>query len=478
MDSGSSQPPRAFGVVGAGGKVALVIGNGAYKDNPLNNPPNDARDMGQTLGSLGFDVILKENADKRTMLDAIDRFGEKLRSAEVGLFFFAGHGMQVKGRNYLIPTEARISVEQDVELESVDAVRVLGRMESAGNKVNIVILDACRNNPFARSFRAATTGLARMDAPTGSIISFATAPDSVAQDGSGRNGTYTKHLLTNIKIPGLKIEDVLKRVRNDVLNETGKKQVPWDSSSLTGDFYFVPLAAAANPAPSPITNSPVVTSPPAIQTAGGLDVEELARQRKKEQEDWAAWQKRMDAEFSKLEKHDRENLLNAKDKEEMWEAFQTTFAGDNKYSQNDKLLREKAGRRQAYWQQKHKEEEDKARLEADRQKPKLFSTTSPDTTADGIIVRNGLEWYEGPNKDMTWDEARSWAAGLTVGGGGWRMPTRSELKGLYVKGINWQNIDPAFHMTDRFVWSGETKDSSSAWIYDFRSNSGGDYWIL
>jgi uncharacterized caspase-like protein len=173
------------------------------------------------------------------MEDAIYEFGRALREKNsIGLFFFAGHGMQVNGRNYLIPIKARIESESDVKHEGVDAGKILGKMEDAGNGLNIVILDACRNNPFSRSFRSFTPGLAQMDVPTGSLIAYATAPGSVAADGKGRNGVYTKHLLSEMKKSGLTTEQIIKRVRVSVLSETNNKQTPWESSSLIENFYF------------------------------------------------------------------------------------------------------------------------------------------------------------------------------------------------------------------------------------------------
>ncbi len=269
-----------------GRRVALVIGNGAYPAAPLKNPVNDARDMAATLRSLGFEVIARENASLRQMEDALDQFWASLKKGGTGLFFFAGHGLQVRGVNYLVPVDARISVEQDVKSLCLDANRVLGRMENAGNGLNLVILDACRNNPFARSWRSADAGLAKMDAPTGTLIAYATAPDSVAADGAGRNGVYTSHLLRFMRAPGLKVEDALKQVRIAVLNETGRKQTPWESSSLVGDFYFAgpgkggaepqqlalappPKAAASSPLPAPqqapVAQPPVVQAQPAAQ---------------------------------------------------------------------------------------------------------------------------------------------------------------------------------------------------------------------
>jgi len=156
----------------------------------------------------------------------------------VGLFYYAGHGIQVNNRNYLIPTNADIISESDVEYEALDAGRILGKMKDAGNNMNIVILDACRNNPFSRSFRTSVRGLVKMDAPTGSLIAYATSPGSLAADGDGKNGIYTKYLVQNLQKPNLKIEEVFKNVRLAVVKETANKQVPWESSSLMGTFYF------------------------------------------------------------------------------------------------------------------------------------------------------------------------------------------------------------------------------------------------
>ncbi|MBU1230065.1 MAG: caspase family protein [Proteobacteria bacterium] len=230
-----------------GGRYALVIGNSAYKDKPLKNPANDAKDMGRVLQRLGFDVQLKTDVGLRDMEEAIREFGVRLKRGGVGLFYFAGHGVQVQGVNYLVPIGARISSESDAKFESVDAGRVLGKMEDAGNELNIVILDACRNNPFARSFRSADQGLARMDAPTGSIVAYATAPNSVASDGKGANGMYTKYLLENMTTPGIPIEEVFKRVRIGVMGESAKKQVPWESSSIAGYFFLAGPPQSASP---------------------------------------------------------------------------------------------------------------------------------------------------------------------------------------------------------------------------------------
>ncbi|MFD2454390.1 caspase family protein [Ideonella paludis] len=237
-------------------RVALVIGNNNYADAPLNNPLNDAKAIAKALEAAGFQVILKLNANHKDMMGAVREFGSRLRQGGSGLFYFAGHGMQIKGRNYLIPVGADIQREDEVAYQAMDAQAVLDKMESAGNGTNLMILDACRNNPFARSFRSATQGLAQMEAPVGTLVAFATAPGSVSSDGSGQHGLYTEHLLRLMRAPGMKVEDVFKQVRVAVRKESQGKQIPWESTSLEGDFYFLAprqaeaSAAAAAPAPS------------------------------------------------------------------------------------------------------------------------------------------------------------------------------------------------------------------------------------
>ncbi|MDD0839607.1 caspase family protein [Curvibacter sp. HBC61] len=224
-------------------RVALVIGNGGYKEAPLSNPANDARAMAQVLKDNGFAVTLKVDTDIKGMLSSIRHFGDQLRKGGVGVFYYAGHGMQIKGRNYLIPVGSAIEREDEVAYQAVDAQAILDKMDAAGNGTNIMILDACRNNPFARSFRSAQQGLAQMDAPVGTLVAFATAPGAVASDGVGSNGLYTHHLLAALREPGIKVEDVFKRVRSSVRRDSKDKQVPWEATSLEGDFYFIPPVA-------------------------------------------------------------------------------------------------------------------------------------------------------------------------------------------------------------------------------------------
>jgi len=232
---------------GPGGKrLALVIGNAAYPSAPLKNPVNDARAMARTLKELGFEVVLRENIGQRDMAAVVRQFGASISPGSTTLFYFAGHGMQVKGRNYLVPVDADIQLEDEVPYATIDVSLVLDKMEVGKSAINLVILDACRNNPFARRFRSSATGLAQMDAPVGTLIAFATAPGSVAQDGSGANGIYTQHLLESIATPGLPVEQMFKRVRIGVAKATHDSQIPWESSSMKGDFVFREAPPAAS----------------------------------------------------------------------------------------------------------------------------------------------------------------------------------------------------------------------------------------
>ena len=220
--------------------MALVIGNGAYgpEIGRLANPANDAADIAAALRAAGFEVMLKLDVDRDEMLRAAIDFGSSLRDGGVGLFYYAGHAVQVDGNNYLIPLGAEIDREDYVPLEAVDVNQILGRMGGADNRLNIVVLDACRNNPFRGISRGVARGLAQTLAPSGTYIAYSAAPGQVALDGDGRNSPYTAGLLDMMTRPGLPLEEVFKGVRVKVLASTQEKQTPWTSSSITGDFYF------------------------------------------------------------------------------------------------------------------------------------------------------------------------------------------------------------------------------------------------
>ena len=236
------------------GRVALVIGNGAYQHaEALANPVNDARDMAKALEASGFSVVLKENATLREMHLALREFGDRIGRQSTGLFYFAGHGLQVRGHNYLLPVDADVAREDEVAFAALDVGAVMEKLDSAKNPVNIVILDACRNNPFGARLQTSAKGLAPIDAPPGTFIAFSTAPGSTAADGNGRNGLYTQHLLRELAQPGAPIEEVFKAVRANVRKDSRSAQIPWESTSLETSFAFreapreKTVVAAANP---------------------------------------------------------------------------------------------------------------------------------------------------------------------------------------------------------------------------------------
>jgi uncharacterized caspase-like protein len=224
---------------GAERRVALVIGNSAYKYEPLANPGNDARAVAQALRESGFEVQELRNLNQAAMRRAIREFGDHIAKGGIGLFYYAGHGIQFKGRNYLIPVGNDVQREDEIADQSVDVGLVLEKMRSANNALNILILDACRNNPFG-TLGTASAGLAPMDAPPRTIIAFSTAPGQVAADGTGDNSAYAKNLVTYMREPGVKLEDVFKRVRTAVRQDSAGRQVPWENTSLEADFYFKP----------------------------------------------------------------------------------------------------------------------------------------------------------------------------------------------------------------------------------------------
>jgi len=238
------------------GRLALVIGNSAYRLAPLKNPVNDAGAMAERLKQLGFTVMLHENTTFTQLIEALREFSVKAASNAVRLVFYAGHGIQSKGRNYLVPVDADVQSEDEISTKSADIGELVDRLGGIKHGINIVILDACRVNPFSSGvvvgpdgrrirFRgAATPGLAPLDAPVGTLVAFSTAPNGVALDGvNEKHSIYAKHLLANLTTPGIAVEQLFKKVRIGVADETQRVQVPWESSSLTADFCFKSNAA-------------------------------------------------------------------------------------------------------------------------------------------------------------------------------------------------------------------------------------------
>jgi uncharacterized caspase-like protein len=222
-------------------KIALVVGNGKYKDVPLRNPINDARAMGDTLKAAGFAVAAKLDAGRAEMTAAIEAYARELAAKKcVGLFYYAGHGVQLAWRNYMLPVDVEIDTIEDVQNKAVEVNSLIEGLTRAGNPLNLVILDACRDNPFGTAKPLPQKGLSQMDAPANTILAYATAPGSVASDGAGPNGLYTENLLREIKVPEAKVEDVFKRVRLHVRRRSRGAQIPWESTSLEDDFWFIP----------------------------------------------------------------------------------------------------------------------------------------------------------------------------------------------------------------------------------------------
>jgi hypothetical protein len=234
-------------------RVALVIGNAAYKRDPLDNPVNDARLIASKLNQAGFKVALRENLDRNGMVNALREFGAQLNENTVAVLYYAGHGLQLRDRNFLIPTDAEIRNEGDIPIQGMDLSFFLDRMSQAKSRVNIVILDACRDNPFAGRSSSSAQGLAQMDAPIGTLLAFATAPGKQTPDnfGSRPNSVYSASLAQHLLSPGLPVELMFKRVRESVVRETKQLQVPWESSSLQGEFAFKPGVNASTDTADP-----------------------------------------------------------------------------------------------------------------------------------------------------------------------------------------------------------------------------------
>jgi uncharacterized caspase-like protein len=440
-------------------RTALIIGNSAYGSGPLKNPVNDATDMAATLKKAGFTVTLRKNANLREMIESIEEFGNTLKRGGVGLFYYAGHGVQVGGVNYLLPIGARINKEGDVRYEAVDAGRVLTEMETANNGLNIVILDACRDNPFGRSVRSSSRGLAIVtNAPTGTFISYSTGAGQVAKDGTGRNSPYTKALLENISKPGLTINEVFMSVRSKVKRETG--QVPWELSSLEGNFFFIPgKGAVAKVKDDASSSAPAATD--------ALDEEnrklEAERQRLEQEEAALAKQKALDEKRRQIEE------------------------------KKERLEAEKEAQRQAELERKQAKKKGTTVLAMAR--PPAVSSAN-ETGRDGRFIaydngtvldsRTNLMWAAKDNgSNINWANAKSYCENYQGGGyTDWRMPTQDELAGLYDAGITSKNpptdgcggkyhLTELIHLTCCCPWASETRGSGAA---NFTFNNGIRYW--
>lgn len=225
----------APGVALAQARSALVIGNNSYPFAPLLNPSNDAADVTRTLREAGFSTTTLIDANRQTMLDAVAQFSAQLKSAGgVGLLFFAGHGVQVEGENYLLPAGDGVKDASELAAKAISASAIVNAMALSGNDLNIIILDACRDNPLT----GVTSGLSRIESSASLFVSYSTSPGAVALDGEGRNSPYAKHLTLALATPNLNLEETFKKTLKGVYQETSGQQTPWLSSSFFGDFVF------------------------------------------------------------------------------------------------------------------------------------------------------------------------------------------------------------------------------------------------
>lgn len=426
-------------------RIALVIGNSQYTYSPLKNPVNDATDVATALKSLGFDVILKTNATKREMGSALEEFAKQLKGRDVGLFYYAGHGVQLNGVNYLIPVSAKINEETDVEYEAIDAGRILATMYNAKSRVNIVILDACRDNPYVRSFRSTTRGLAIITkAPMGTIVSYSTSPGDVARDGKDRNSPYTTFLIKYMKEPGLSIEQVFKSVRQKLNKETNGKQIPWELSSLQGDFFFVPGSSGKSDAIIPTEKT----------TTAGDDLDDE--------------NSKLDAEKQRLEK-ERAALAKKKtidEKRQQIEEEQEILEAEKETQRLAEIKRKVPG---------------KSATIAKMTRPS--ASTANEIRRDGRFIsyddgtvldtRTKLMWAAKDNgSDINWLGAKSYCVNYRGGGyTDWRMPTQDEFAVLYDKaetnnfvGILNVHLTELIHLTSIAPWASETSGSEAAFF--------------
>jgi formylglycine-generating enzyme required for sulfatase activity len=323
-------------------RVALVIGNAAYADGPLRNPVNDARAVEAKLTALGFAVQKVENLKRQQIGRTVTGFASRIQPGDEVVVFYAGHGLQVKGVNYLPAVDADIQSEDDVALNSLNLNSLLDRLDEAKAGVKLLFLDACRNNPYARSFRSGARGLARVsDAPSGTLMHFATRPGSVAADGSGGNGLYTTELLRQIDQPGVPIEQMLKRVATAVERASQGQQEPWVEGSLKGDFYFKtgPGMQVASIDPTPVRPGP---RGPTGGAANFGDLEQAQKEEAATKQKWAEWQARMKADYNRAAGLNGSAELEAK----AWDRFLAAYAEDNPYGDEDDQLRADASRKQ------------------------------------------------------------------------------------------------------------------------------------
>lgn len=345
-------------------RVALVIGNADYARSPLKNPTNDAKDFANSLRGYGFTVLERTNLTTKQIGPTLREFRSKLSPGSVAVVFYAGHGLQIKGENYLPAVDADIHGEEDVPTQSMSTRQLMDVLADAKTRMNLVFLDACRDNPYARSFRSASQGLSRENAPSGTLISFATRPGSVAADGEGRNGLYTSVLLQQMRQSNQPIEQVLKRVVSGVRAGSKGQQEPWMEGSIEGDFCFDQCGGSTTPSAN------VASSP--MPSQDRMSVNDFVR----EQEARTKWNERMQTmrlDFQKVSGLSVEPSIKAN----AWTQFLEVYKEKNPFSDEDEQLRTEARSRLRV------AEEDKKRQEASRQTPVATSPPNAPVSREG-----------------------------------------------------------------------------------------------
>lgn len=428
-------------------RVALVIGNSSYANSPLKNPVNDAKDITAKLRGLGFEVIERNNLTTRQIGGTLQEFRSKLAPGAVALVFYAGHGLQIKGDNYLPAVDADINSEYDVPNQSISMKQIMDVLDESKSRLNLVFLDACRNNPYARSFRSSDRGLARVNAPSGTLISYATKPGSVAADGTGRNGLYTSKLLAQMDT-NVEIEKALKRVVTEVKTASKGKQEPWMEGSIEGEFCFGGCGAiGAYP------NHPI----PATAPSSALDSEVEA---------WSIAKETTDVEVVR-------DFLSAYPK--------------GKYALPARLkLKELENKVKVAMAPRPQTEPKKTVVPVEGLKFERNGFRFYNNEDVVVDTRTGLMWARNGNiagKKMNWNDAMAWVKTLEIGGyRDWRLPTKEELDSFAKLGGNlyskWFNANGFSNVQSFAYWSGTTLAGfpGGAWnvsMYDGLVGDGG-----
>jgi len=426
--------------------------------------------MRTALEKLGFDVILRTNANRGQIKQAVRTFESKISRGGVGLFYYAGHGVQVDGTNYIIPVGVDIKKKYDIEEEALKMRYVLGAMEEANNHLNIIILDACRDNPF-RGFRSSSSGLARMDVPTGSIIAYATAPGKKAADGVGRNGTYTAKLLKNLTTPNLSVQEMLNQTGLDVMADTNRKQIPWVSSTPVAKYYLI----KGSEKPEPLLQTSVAM--PESDDPSFDDLMNTAQKKKEQEAEWAKWQAKRKEVFDKVKQIDGNKYLDKDQKKAAWERLLKAVDTDNPFSTEDNQMRTYAMGRIDFWEKIKPKKKKKSIVVKDPECVQRNDRFCKIGSGPVLDKNTGLMWASTDNgRNINWKDAKRYCETYSEGGfTNWRMPTIDELEALYDKTKGYESRDhratahitQLIRLTIPWLWASNTSGSEAA-LFNFR----------